>query len=156
MILFLCGCGTVNEVTPVTDGISFDAVMEYYNEKYECSVNIDDDDIMTATVTSPEDIKGLKLKFDGEKVSAEFMGLVYEPKTGSFPMGNAVKTVYDVITEIDDEQTAKATPDGKNCKLEGKMNGKEYEFYFSPAGLPLSLEIPDEAFKITFNNVTVS
>lgn len=156
MILFLCGCGTVNEVTPVTDGISFDAVMEYYNEKYECSVNIDDDDIMTATVTSPEDIKGLKLKFDGEKVSAEFMGLVYEPKTGAFPMGNAVKTVYDVITEIDDEQTAKATPDGKNCKLEGKMNGKEYEFYFSPAGLPLSLEIPDEAFKITFNNVTVS
>ncbi len=155
-VLFICGCTGVSEVKPVTDGISFDAVINYHNEKYECSVSIDKEDVMTAYVTSPEDIKGLKLKFDGEKATAEFWGLVYEPKTGSFPMGNVIQTVYDILTDIDDEEVAKAKKGEKNCELKGKTDGNDYTFYFSPTGLPLSLEIPNERFKITFNNVTVS
>ena len=62
LIVFLCGCGGKNKsATPVTKGVSFIADVTYYNECYTCDVAVDENGVMTATVTSPEELSGVKL-----------------------------------------------------------------------------------------------
>lgn len=154
-LLFLFGCSCKSrEVTLTVRGISFSAEISYYNESYICNVNIDRNGKMTLTADSPEDLKGLTLTYTGNEVTAEYMGLTYTPRSGSMPLGNVAESIYGIIGDIEKEvETAPAT--NGNCTVENNYNGKSYTFVFSPAGLPLSLEIPDSSFKILFNNVTV-
>ena len=155
LIVFLCGCGGKNKsATPVTKGVSFIADVTYYNECYTCDVAVDEKGIMTATVTSPEELSGVKLKFDGENVTAEYLGLTYTLKTDTMPLGNVALSIYNVFTHIA-ENGLTAEQDESNCIIENEIEGEKYEFIFAPSGLPLELKMPQKELKVIFNNVTV-
>ena len=155
LIVFLCGCGGKNKsAIPVTKGVSFIADVTYYNECYTCDVAVDEKGIMTATVTSPEELSGVKLKFDGENVTAEYLGLTYTLKTDTMPLGNVALSIYNVFTHIA-ENGLTAEQDESNCIIENEIEGEKYEFVFAPSGLPLELKMPQKELKVIFNNVTV-
>ena len=156
LIVFLCGCGGKNKsATPVTKGVSFIADVTYYNECYTCDVAVDENGVMTATVTSPEELSGVKLKFDGENVTAEYLGLTYTLKTDTMPLGNVALSIYNVFTHIA-ENGLTAEQDESNCIIENEIEGEKYEFIFAPSGLPLELKMPQKELKVIFNNVTVN
>ena len=155
LIVFLCGCGGKNKsAIPVTKGVSFIADVTYYTECYTCEVAVDEKGIMTATVTSPEELSGVKLKFDGENVTAEYLGLTYTLKTDTMPLGNVALSIYTVFTHIA-ENGLTAEQDESNCIIENEIEGEKYEFIFAPSGLPLELKMPQKELKVIFNNVTV-
>ncbi len=155
LIMFLCGCGDKNKTTvPVTKGVSFTADVTYYNECYTCDVVVDEKGVMAATVTSPEELSGVKLMFDGENVTAEYLGLTYTLKTDTMPLGNVALSIYNVFTHIA-ENGLTAEQDDSNCIIENKINGEKYEFVFAPSGLPLELKMPQKELKVIFNNVAV-
>ncbi len=154
-VSFLCGCGkSTQTATPITKGISFTADVTYYNECYTCDVNVDESGIMSAEVTSPDELKGVKLKFDGENVTAEYLGLTYTLKTDTMPLGNVALSIYNAFTDVSENSLLAERDDG-NCVIENEINGEKYEFTFSPSGLPLELKIPSKEFKVVFNNVTI-
>ncbi|MBQ8203743.1 MAG: hypothetical protein IJZ75_05625 [Clostridia bacterium] len=156
LILFLCGCGgSKKTATPVTKGISFTADVTYYNECYTCEVNVDEAGLMSAEVISPDELKGVKLKFDGENVTAEYLGLTYTLKTDTMPLGNVALSIYKVFTDIANNGLS-AEYSEENCLIENKVDGEKYEFCFSPAGLPLSLKIPNKEFLVIFSNVAIN
>ena len=155
LIIFLCGCGGKNKTaTPVTKGVSFTADVTYYNECYTCDVAVDEKGIMSATVTSPEELFGVKLMFDGENVTAEYLGLTYTLKTDTMPLGNVALSIYNVFSHIA-ENGLTAEQDESNCIIENEIGGEKYEFIFAPSGLPLELKMPQKELKVIFNNVTV-
>ena len=155
LIMFLCGCGSKNKTAvPVTKGVSFTADVTYYNECYTCDVVVDENGVMTATVTYPEELSGVKLMFDGENVTAEYLGLTYTLKTDTMPLGNVALSIYNVFAHIA-ENGLTAEQDESNCIIENEIDGEEYEFVFAPSGLPLELKMPDKELNVIFNNVTV-
>lgn len=155
LIIFLCGCGGKNKTTvPVTKGVSFTADVTYYNECYTCDVAVDEKGIMSATVTSPQELSGVKLMFDGENVTAEYLGLTYTLKTDTMPLGNVALSIYNVFAHIA-ENGLTAEQHESNCIIENEIGGEKYEFIFAPSGLPLELKMPQKELKVIFNNVTL-
>lgn len=154
LVIFLCGCGEKEEITPQTKNIAFVADITYYNESYSLKTKVDSKGNMQATVVTPTDFGSLVFNFKGDKVTAEFMGLTYTPQTGSLPVNNVAKIIYDAISDVSSDSEI-AVKEGKNCVVKGEIEGRKYEFTFSPSGLPLTLELPDDGYKARFNDLTV-
>lgn len=154
LVLSLCACSEKEEIKPKTKNISFVAKITYYNEKYSFQTSVDSKGNMRATVSEPEDFKSLAFEFKGDKVTAQYLGLTYTPQTGNLAVNHAAKIIYDAFCDAaqHSEITVKK---GENCEIEGKLDGKEYILTFSPAGLPLSLELPKDGYKAEFNKLTV-
>ena len=154
LLLLLCGCDSQKETEPLVSGIKFLAKITYYNEQYECDTVISDEGKMQLTVNSPDTLKGLKIYMSDGKVTAEYLGITYEPKLDNMPFASISKTVYMIITQIK-KDNIKAKSDNSNCKICRKCDGRDYEFTFSPSGLPILLTVVNESYKIEFSNVTV-
>ena len=154
-LALLCGCMEKNAgITPVTKGISFSAAVVYYNECYNCKVTVDADGVMTARMTKPEDIKGLTVRCGKEGVSAQFKGLSYDFKSGTLPIGGICGAVYDALDDTFAPDTEVFCENDKYF-VKGRTKTDPYTMYFGETGLPISLEIPDKSFVVTFKNVTI-
>ena len=151
--VILCGCSGKGELSPILRGISFEADISYYNEKYVCDTIIDKDGNLTMNFKYPQDISDLKIFFNDGKAKIEYMGLTYTPDD-RMPAGSVAQTLYDIISDV---EKTDSTPikDSENCMLDGRYNNTYFKFYFSPSGLPLSVLIPDDSFEIQFNNLTI-
>ncbi len=154
-VIFMSSCNSGEKfITPILSGISFTAEIDYYNEYFACDVTIDQDKTMKLTVTQPQDISGMKLIFSGDKVTAEYMGITYTPHTDTLPVGGVAQTLYSIIRQLDDD-TVLETQDGKNCIFKGRIDDRAFSFSFTPSGLPLCIDIPDQSFSIKFSKVEV-
>ena len=152
--VILCGCSTKQKVSPILRGISFEADISYYNEKYVCDAVIDSDGKLIMEFRYPEELSGLKIFFEYDKANVEYMGLTYTPKDQGMPTGSVAQALYNVISTVESEDSV-AVSDGENCIIEGRYNDTYFKLYLAPSGLPLSIFIPDDSFKIQFNNLTV-
>lgn len=151
-LLLLCGCADNKTVTPILNNISFTAEIDYGDSEFMANAELAQDAFNLA-VTAPEEIDGLTLNFTKNGVTAEFKGVTYTPDINSLPQGAIAQVLYDIINDILDNKTA--TCDEENCKIEGRVNGYNYTFVFSPSGLPISLDVDDLDLEIKFKNVAV-
>lgn len=152
LIFLLAGCSAKTEIKPVTENLSFNSRIHYYNETYEAAGLIDAQGNLTFEITSPEDIKGLRLEFTGEELKTTFDGLEYSEKnpqlTGAF--GEVNKVLKDI------RNAAKTTRvDDDNYFIEGKVNGCEYDLTVSPVGLPIELESDCGDLEMNFFDVKI-
>lgn len=153
---FFCGCGGKSTaVVPITKGISFTADIKYYNENYKCKVRISEDESFVGEVVSPEEIKGMKITCSKDKMTAEYGGLSYDFKLSSIPLGGVCTAVYEVFKSTWEDGT-EVIEDNQNFYINGETNEYEYKMTVAPTGLPLSLEIPDDSFKVEFSDVTIN
>ena len=136
-IFLLAGCSIKTQTKPVTQNLSFNTRVHYYNETYEAAALIDAQGNMTFDITSPEDIKGLKLEFTGDELKATFDGLEYTEKnpqlTGAF---GEINKIFNDIRNGDKQ----VRNDEGEYFIEGRVDGCEYDLTVSPAGLPIELE----------------
>lgn len=153
-LLLLCGCAEKKAVTPVLNNISFTAEIDYGDSEFAGNATLSDG-ALNLTVTEPQEIKDLILKLDKNGVTAEFKGVTYNPDINSLPQGAIAQVLYDILNDITASQDT-ATCDEENCEIEGKVNGYDYTFVFSPSGLPISLDVDDLDLEIKFKNVTIN
>lgn len=151
IIFLLCSCGGGN-VVPVTRQISFTAAVDYGGERFVCDTSIDKDAVMRLEVSEPESLRGLKFTIDGERVTAEMMGLEYTPDTGKMPFGAVSLRLYGIFSGC---APGGLSENGGNCSFTGRLPDSKYTMIFSPAGLPLSVSLEDGSFSAEFSNVTV-
>ncbi len=155
LFMLITGCSPENRVIPVLNNIEFTANIDYFNENYSCNTTIDADSVVRFEVIEPQIIEGMILIFDDSTVTAEYKGIVYTPKTETMPVSGVAFTIYNIL--IDAKNDAETVFEkGKNCTVSGEVGNYKYTFTFSPSGLPISLVIPDESFKVTFENVKIT
>lgn len=156
LIAFLfCGCASKSDTVPILKGIEFKSKIKYYNENYECNTMIDQSGVMVIEVLSPESIEGMKLTLEPSKITAEYKGITYTPKTQTMPACNVAQIIYNVFEDVANNIETLSLKE-ENCVVNGKIDENEYDFTFSPSGLPLKLEISDMGFDMIFENVTIS
>ena len=156
LAVLLCGCGgKKTAVVPLTKGISFTADIKYYNENYKCKVRISEDESFVGEVVSPEEIKGMKITCSKDKMTAEYGGLSYDFKFSSIPLGGVCTAVYEVFKSTW-EEGVEVVSDNQKFYINGRAGEYEYKMTVAPTGLPLSLEIPDDSFKVEFSDVAIN
>ncbi len=153
VLITLCGCAGSKVVKPVINNIDFTAYVECDNADYVFDVSISDEST-DINLISPEEIAGLNLSFSDSKVLAEYLGIKYTPDSGNMPDGGVAAILNNVINYINQEDVT-AVSNENNCSVEGKIGDDKFIFQFSPAGLPLKLEIPNKNYTVKFNDVTI-
>lgn len=151
--LFVCGCKNTKAVSPVTKGIRFTLNITSGEFKYNVSVVIDKGSCLDATVKSPETLNGMKITANNFETSTEYKDLKYTYNEDMLVGNNSVITVYNILSSLSDKQLP--LKDGENCVIKGNVLTEEYEFTFSPSGLPISLNINSENFSAEFADTTV-
>ena len=146
----LCACSS-GEITPCLKGISFTAEMTYYNESYCFDGSISTQGELTAVITSPEELKDLKLILGEKGTTVEYKGITYTPVEGTMPFSAVLKNFYNPIREVMAEELL-ADGDGKLKTGEGT---EAAVFVFSPTGLPQTMEHRGKGFSVNFYNVSI-
>lgn len=151
-VFMLCGCEK-QTVKPILNNISFTAEIVYGDYEFIGNTEISDNDVKFI-VTKPQEIKDPTFNIAENKINSEYKGLSLETDINSSQQGAVVKILYDVLNDIVAKQIC-AEISEENCIINGKTDSYEYEFIFSPSGLPIELNIDDTELKIQFKNVTV-
>lgn len=150
VVLSLCGCSEKrSSVKPVLKGISFNAEITCYNECYTAACAVSEDGAISAEVTSPDELKGLKFAVKNGDITTEFDGISATEKLKDLPVCGAYTAMIDVLCDVMNSEDP-VINDGNELFINaGTENGK-YRLSIAPTGLPLSLEIPDQGFKMEF------
>lgn len=155
VLFFLCGCQEPEEVYPVTNDITFLLKIEYYNEKYTLNCKRDKNGETTFSVLIPTELKGYRLILNGKEITAKYKGLEYTPKEESFFTYDVAATVYRIINSIDTTKKLKFK-EGKNSEINSSIDKVDFCFVFSPAGLPLSIRVPEKELNCVFSAVKIN
>ena len=151
-IFLLAGCSVGTETVPVTENLSFNTRVHYYNETYEAEALIDAQGNMTFDITSPEDIKGLRLEFTGDELKSTFDGLEYTEKNPQ--LTGAFGEINKIFNDIRSGDKQARTDDGEYF-VEGRVDGCEYDLTVSPAGLPIELDSDCGDLEMSFLNIKI-
>ncbi len=144
--VLLCGCAK-KEVTPIINGICFEADIEYYNEQYLCDATIDENGKIILSFKAPDTIEGLELTVFNGSISAKYMGLTYSPKGDNIPLKNIANVISCVYNDV---QSKRLKVSGENIVLKDKTKVGEYVMHFSPSGFPLLLKVDKLGLTIQF------
>ncbi len=148
-VLTLCGCSSTAKVKPVTRGLTFTAEITYYNEYYECDVEINQTDQMKISLTYPEDLNGLVFTQKNNKIITEFKGIKCET------VDSYSQTAINYIFKAFENETQKAYKNGEKLYTKGSLGDGEYTMYITEAGLPLKICDSLQRFEITIKNLTL-
>ena len=151
MLICLCGCGG-KTITPLTNGISFKALISYYNESYETNVLLSENGVFTMEITDPDILKGITFIFNDGAVKAVYNGIEYVPNennTQFFGVADKLHSVFDSIKGVS------AIEDDGVYSIEGEINGDEFEITFGGSGLPLNLKM-DDNISVVFSNAKIT
>jgi len=151
--LLFCGCSAKKEIAVNIKSAAFDLDVNYYNEKYLFKVKTQNYcENMVCTVLSPEDLKDMEYTLNESGTTVSYMGITYTPKVGTVSVSNALDILYRVLKTLPEKT---AVNDNGNYVINDKINGYDYAFYFSPAGLPLYLTVDGINLKMEFRNLTL-
>ena len=149
VILFFSGCNTSKTVTPVTKGIEFTLNVTAKESKYDITAVIDGGGCIEATVNSPETIKGMKITSNKFETLAEYKNLKYTYNEDEFSGDNYIITVYNILSSLENKKLS--IESCENCSISDRYSGEKYDFTFSPAGLPIELNVESKNFKAVFS-----
>ena len=151
LFCIICGCSQKRQVKPILNNIAFTALADYNSDKYNVDATITDG-ALNLIVNEPEKIKGFVLQIDKNNVKAEYKGISYDSDIDSLPQAAIARLLFNIVDDISDKNLICSN---ENCEIIGEVDDIQYNFIFSPAGLPLSLNIEDINLKIEFSNVTL-
>lgn len=151
LFCFFCGCSQKRQVTPILNNISFTALVDYNNDKYNVDATITDG-TLDLIVNEPDKIKGFVLQIDKNGIKAKYKDISYNSDINSLPQAAIARLLFNIVDDISNKNLECSN---ENCEIVGRVDEKQYNFIFSPAGLPLALNIEDINLKIEFSNVTL-
>lgn len=149
-ILFLCSCSKAKtNITPLTKGISFDATLSYYNENYEVSVIVAKNGNTEVLFNSPKELKGLKVKYAGDQICAEYSGIKYTTLQEGLPQ----YSVSDIIYKTFSEEYSTVYSNDDKYYVEYENDSLDLKMYLGATGLPIKIESP--YFLAEIKNATI-
>ncbi len=151
MLFLLTGCrATSQKITPITHGISFDCEATYYNEKYECQVDIENNGNTEIAFISPAEIEGLKFKFSKNGVSVNFDEIEFISQKIVFE-----NSVASFINEVLSAENSEVLKENDVFYTEGITDDFEYRLELGATGLPIKITTDSKAVEVLFKNVKI-
>ena len=148
IIFVLSGCKAPKEVEVISEGISFNASVEFGELQADCFVEAYGGGMFSCRVDSPEEIAGLTADFNGEEVTLSYGGL---SKAFETPLpAESLAEIIRKVTAVSQNKTAES--DGETHTLSGIAGGCSYTLTVAPSGLPLCLSCPQLDFKAEFSS----
>lgn len=153
LIGILCSCGSSADVKPQLKNIGFVADVSTGKENSSFYCFVDKSGGIKASAVFPESAADMLFVINSKETKISYKGKDYSPSGGFFPAENTVQALYDAISDASKKNLS--VDKNENCVSEGKIGCGKYIFTFSPAGLPLTLEIPPLECSIVFKDVYV-
>ena len=153
VLLTLTACSSKAAVKPKIYGIEFTADITYYNENYKGECKISEDGVLYLKISEPELLSGYTVTVGKDDIKAEYLGIEFKPNLANMPFSSVIQDLYKVIGEI--AKCESAEKKGDTYIIKGGKDADSYTLYISPTGLPQSLEMPDERFRVYFYNTKV-
>lgn len=106
-ILSVCfcmtSCGELQPQLPITD-FSGEICVNTNNTQIKGSFSNNRQGVMTLTVTSPDNIKGMKYEYKDELLTIKFEGITTETVLGNLPADNFINLLYDCMFNLNDKE----------------------------------------------------
>lgn len=148
-LFFLCSCSPkASNTTPVTKGICFNSVIKYYNESYECKVDIAKNGDTGIEFLNPEPLLGLKITYCANTVTADYNGI-----THSIDNGLPEFSAADIIYKIFSAEYTEVLKNGDKYYVNQNIDGTNIKMYMGATGLPI--EITSPYFNAKIKNATI-
>ncbi len=128
-------------MNPITESVTFNAHICYYNKEYTCAVEIEENGDMCLSLTEPQLMSGAKIIIKENEAYAEFEEIKYPVDIER--AGGAPYFLLGVLRDIKG-QTAPFKSD--EYVIIGKYAGEDYKITFGETGIPINL---------TGDNITV-
>lgn len=151
---FLLGCNsnTGSNVTVNLRSISFTTDIVYYNENYTADCIIDSGGTFVAMLTSPENLLGLTVEYNGDAYKLKYNGIKISNAESFLPENSAISLLRFILANA---QNLTPVKNDKNYEIKGKYLGKDYTLIIAPTGLPILLKLPDFGLTVSFKKVSL-
>lgn len=140
VLIITCACKSGN-VTPITEGLAFNAHVLYFDKEYVFSCELENGGKAMVTLIEPELISGAKIIVENGTAHAEYKDIKYP-----VDLNRAEGAPYFLLKSLIDAKDKKPTAEGDAYILYGENQGQEYKITFSGSGIPL---------KITADNIEI-
>ena len=149
--LLLAGCGAPQTASPVTDGFTCRAAMQYREMAVEGELTCTTDGGASLSFTLPKSLQGITLGWDGGAMTMELGGMSLAVPPDKVPESALIRCLLSVLTAP--HPTGTLTDEG--YVMEGEAEGVAYTLVCDPtSGLPLSLTVPDQELEAVFTDMT--
>lgn len=142
LINILCCCtGAKDIVLLKTSSYSGHCTIKYGNSILEADITAGETGEFIFSVTSPEDLAGLTLAWNGDGIHLKFSEAEWHGSSGDYPdtsAAAAIKNAFAAAGSAGVDPTV--TDDG--FVIQGGTDSGDYKFTFDKSGLPKELSIP--------------
>lgn len=144
LCITLCSCGKDDTTVGIDSSAFFTNFTAEYNDlSISGSLTSDDNSGYAISITAPENLNGLNMVYNNDKIRLSFFGLSKEFERSAIPQYNTVFTVCDVIDSvIHSSPAAEKTDDG--YVLSGDINGTNYSLTLNDDRKPQILTVDGE------------
>ena len=155
ILILLCGCkNKSSDVTAVTTGLKFTAVIDYGGKSYECDVEIPKNSNIIIKAVNPESLNGMIYNFSDSGVKIDFNGLTYDTDITALPKNSVFGFIYDIFRDADkNKENVKVHND--DLLITGKTGAYEYNMFLGSSGLPIKIEAEENGITAFINRVTI-
>ena len=158
IMISITGCGKENKpCAPDLNKIfTVNAAVESGKFKTEAIISRLGDNMWEAEISSPETLKGIKLSYSGEDITASYMGMSFSVPKNAAPVKGMMTMLFNAIDKsaalpempcIEDETTKTFSGETENGKFEITVD--------KTTGNLTGFEMPDNDLKVVFTDYSV-
>ena len=150
-VLLLAGCGAPSTVSPVTDGFTCRAAVQYGDMMVEGDLTCTREGEASLTFALPPSLQGITLALDADGMAMELGGMHLTVPADAVPQEALIRCLAAVLAAA--HPTGTLTDEG--YVIRGEAEGNTYTLVCDPtSGLPLTLSVPSQQLEAVFTNVT--
>lgn len=147
-LLTLVGCKSeAKNIAPVTNNISFNCDVTFYNETYECKVTNTKSNNFNLKFTYPESINGLEYIITDKKTTCVYKGIEYNLTSKNLAHQNIANFIYSALTSKND----KVFENDNNFYIKND----NFKMYLGQTGLPIKIIDENKIYTVIIKNATI-
>lgn len=139
IIFILAGCKAEKQTAVQLSGLSFDCNADYNGGTVAGNIKAYGGGVFSFTLTEPKSIAGMEVKYDGETMTVNYLGLSYSPQL-PLPAENINSVLNTIIAAASGGKTAKLCRD--RYILEDSADGFTYTLTVTESGLRYPFPFP--------------
>ena len=147
-LVLLCSCSSHKNVRVVNRGLSYKAHIFYYDKEYELLCDVYEDGAKYLCTSG-------KIEGFGAEVTKNGMTVYYSDMKKEIKTDGSVFSVLYMLTKFFDGDAYSSQEDGGNYYVDGQTTYGKFRYYFTPAGLPLSVTFENGDFSAEFSYITL-
>ncbi len=147
LVFLFCSCCAKINTPKMPSTFKQNAVVTLGDFSFECEICKDESSV--STKVNNTNALGLVMTYDGDNINFKYNDFLYDFDASNFEKANTSIIVYNVLGELDSEETQKHIIDG-GVKYEGKTDFGSFILTQNDNGTLKSLAFKDNDFKIDF------